>query len=147
VLDRKSVELSLYGTIGQATPGNTWYLLCDPLKHKSVVFNVKYNQATGKVIFAQLSKKKTSSITYHLLSSFSDIINLNEVDQDNLLKDNNYLYTIVSNIVHECKVYAPLKKGSQPQIVSLEVSVKCWICDVVVTKNVIQNSGLDLFFY
>jgi hypothetical protein len=141
LLDRKNVEMLLYNSYAQSTPGNTWYLLCDPLKEKSIVFNVKFNQATGKVIFAQVSKKKKSSITYHLLSSFSDIINLNEVDQDNLLKDNNYLYTIVSNIVHECKLKASLKKGATPQIVSLEVTVRCWICDVVLTKN------FDLYHY
>jgi len=47
----------------------TWDILCDPLKEKNVLFNVKYNQANGKLISAQLSKKNLQSlIIYSLLT-------------------------------------------------------------------------------
>jgi len=127
-----------------------WVLVCDPLKLESVVFLVKYNQTKGKIISAQLSKKTKGSINFHLLSSFADNVDLNEVDQDNLAKNNSYLYTIVSNLVHHCKNNAPALKNSKnnspTQIFSLEVSLDCWIVDAVIHDAKDTYNGFDMFF-
>jgi len=124
-----------------------WNSICDPLKLEPVLFIVKYNQVKGKIIFAQLSKRTKGSNNYHLLSSFSDIIDLNEVDQDNLAKNTSYLYTIVSNLVHQCKnhVLSLSKKNSLPQIFSLEVYLDCWIVDTVISESK-DNNPFDFFY-
>jgi len=122
-------------------------MVCDPLRLESVTFFVKYNQTKGKIISALLSKKTKRSINYHLLSSFSDLVDLDEVDQDNLAKNNSYLYTIVSNLVHFCKNNAPIsKKNSPTQIINLEVCLDCWIVDVVINDKEYYNQ-FDFILY